>query len=143
LPSIARKKNQFKQWRASTMKYLKYLTFVAISSTSYIIAIAGASLAGPLDAAQKATADNFSKFDTNGTTGTAAFGLQMWAVIVIIAVFSIFITIGFNFMQSSPNLQLNERIMQAISAALPIVACIALAASVITWFVDTGTPVAP
>jgi hypothetical protein len=122
------------------MKYLKYLTFAALSSTSYILAIAGASLAGPLDAAQKATADNFAKFDTNGATGTAAFGLQMWAVIIIIAVFSIFLTIGFNFLQSSPNLGVGERIQQAISAALPIVASIALAASVTAWFVGTGTP---
>lgn len=113
------------------------LTIMTISSFTAANVIPAS--AGPFDDAEKASASQFSKFGAGATT----FGGQLWALIIVTAIIGVAIQIGLSFLNTSGNLTLQDRILQTITDALPIIMGIVFMAAIIAWMVGGSTTATP
>jgi hypothetical protein len=109
---------------------LAIMTFSSFTAASVIPA-----LAGPFDDAEKASGEQFKKFDKTGT-GASDFGSQLWAVVIIAAIIGVATQIGLGFLRTSGNLTLQDRVLQTVTDSLPIIMGIVFMAGIIGWMVS-------
>jgi hypothetical protein len=116
----------------------KRISLAMMTFSSFAAANVIPALAGPFDDAEKASTEQFKKFDKSGTSGAAEFGGQLWAVIIIAAIIGVAAQVGLSFLKTSGNLTLQDRILQTITDSLPIIMGIVFMAAIIAWMVGTS-----
>ncbi len=117
----------------------KHISLAIMTFSSFTAASVIPVLAGPFDDAEKASTEQFKKFDKAGNSGASAFGGQMWAAIIIVAIIGVATQVGLSFLKTSGNLTMQDRIMQTITDSLPIIMGIVFMSAIIGWMV--GGPV--